>query len=200
MTEIRAGALPDVTFPGRDRLIAAFDAAVRLDDGEAITAALRDAMCGLIRDPGVQLPDCVHAPIDDHYARRELYRSPTHGYSLVAMTWAPGQGTPIHDHDGLWCVEGVWRGALEITQYALLERDGGRFRFGAAGGQQAGVGSAGSLIPPHEYHTIRNADPARVAVSLHVYEAPITRCAIFEPVAGDWFRRADKPLPADGLR
>ena len=197
MIQPQAATLPDVAFPGRDRLIAAFDAAVQCGDGHAVTAALRDAMCDAIRDPVVQLPGCVHTPVDGHYARRELYRSPVHGYSLVAMTWGPGQGTPIHDHDGLWCVEGIWRGTLEITQYALLERDAARFRFLATTGMQAGAGSAGSLIPPHEYHTIRNASPATVAVSLHVYEAPIQRCARFDPIGDGWYRRIDSALPAD---
>ncbi len=26
------------------------------------------------------------------------------------MTWGPGQGTPLHDHAGIWCVEGVVEG------------------------------------------------------------------------------------------
>ncbi|NYZ61262.1 cysteine dioxygenase family protein [Luteimonas deserti] len=195
-----AESLPDVAFPGRERLVSAFDAAVALGDGHAVTAALRDAMCALIRDPSVQLPACVHTPVEGHYARRELYRSPLHGYSLVAMTWAPGQGTPIHDHDGLWCVEGIWRGALEIAQYALVEQTDDRVRFVASSSMQAGAGSAGSLIPPHEYHTIRNASHATVAVSLHVYEAPIERCARFEPVGDDWYRRTESALPADAAR
>ncbi|WP_101926185.1 MULTISPECIES: cysteine dioxygenase family protein [Luteimonas] len=189
--------LPDVPFAGRDKLVAATDAAVALGDDQAITAALRGALCSLIRDPDVQLPACVHQPIDDHYARRELYRSPEHGYSIVAMTWGPGQGTPIHDHDGLWCVEGVWGGELEITQYELLDRSGEEFRFRAAGGVQAGPGSAGSLIPPHEYHTIRNASPHAIAVSLHVYKGVIAHCAKFVPHDGEWYRRSESALPSD---
>jgi hypothetical protein len=96
-------------FPGRDRLVAAIDAAVGLGRPQAVATALRLALARLIRDPEVALPDCVQAPVADHYARRELYRSPAHGYSVVAMTWGPGQGTPLHDHSGLWCVEGVCR-------------------------------------------------------------------------------------------
>lgn len=184
-------------FRGHDKLVQAFDVAVASGDQHAITAALRNTLCQLIHDPDVQLPDCVHDPIDDHYARRELYRSAEHGYSVVAMTWGPGQGTPIHDHCGLWCVEGVWRGELEITQYELLEHDQDRFRFRAAGGIQAGAGSAGSLIPPHEYHSIRNASPDAIAISLHIYKAPMESCSMFTPQQGEWYTRAAKPLATD---
>jgi predicted metal-dependent enzyme (double-stranded beta helix superfamily) len=188
---------PDLAFTGRSKLVGELDAAVESGDQHAITSALRNALCRLIRDHDVQLPDCVHEPISDHYARRELYRSARHGYSVVAMTWGPGQGTPIHDHCGLWCVEGVWDGQLEITQYELLERDGERFRFRAAGGMQAGPGSAGSLIPPHEYHSIRNASADAIAISLHIYKAPMGCCSMFIPQDGEWYSRAAKELLTD---
>jgi predicted metal-dependent enzyme (double-stranded beta helix superfamily) len=188
---------PELTFPGRDKLVEALDAAVESGDQHAITSALRNALCRLIRDHDVQLPQCVHDPIVDHYARRELYRSTRHGYSVVAMTWGPGQGTPVHDHSGLWCVEGVWDGQLEITQFELLERDGERFRFRAAGGMQAGPGSAGSLIPPHEYHSIRNPSQDVVAVSLHIYKAPMDCCSMFTPQDGEWYARAPRALATD---
>ncbi|MEN4904896.1 cysteine dioxygenase family protein [Luteimonas sp. TWI1416] len=191
--------LPDIRYPGRDRLIAAVDAALVHDDAHTVTAALRETMQALIRDPAVRLPPCVHAPVDGHYARRELYRSPQHGYSIVAMTWAPGQGTPLHDHDELWCVEGVWHGALEIVQYEHLAQDGARHRFRPASTVQAQTGSAGSLIPPHEYHIIRNVDPALVAVSLHIYQAPILRCALFDPQDGDWYLRRETLMQTDAF-
>jgi len=190
-------AMPDISFPGHDKLVAALDSAVSSGDDHAVTSALRNTLCAMIRDRDVHLPDCVHEPIDDHYARREIYRSPRHGYSVVAMTWGPGQGTPVHDHCGLWCVEGVWDGELEIVQYELLEREGERFRFRAAGGMHAGPGSAGSLIPPHEYHTIRNVSEDAVAVSLHIYKAPMEACSMFVPQDGEWFARVDKTLCTD---
>ncbi len=190
-----------VDFPGQAKFIAAVDAAVVSGDKHAVTAALRNALCALIRDNEVQLPCCVQDAIVDHYARRELYRSPQHGYSVVAMTWGPGQGTPLHDHSGLWCVEGVWHGELEITQYELLETNGDRFRFRAAGGMIAGPGSAGSLIPPHEYHTIRNISADKIAVSLHIYQAEMACCAKFQPLVpdqtGEWFVREAATLATD---
>ena len=184
-------------FPGRDRLVDALDQAVAAGDQHAVTAELRTTLCRMIRDRQLELPACVFEPIQDHYARREIYRSARHGYSVVAMTWGPCQGTPVHDHSGLWCVEGVWDGQLEITQFELLERDGENFRFRAAGGMQAGPGSAGSLIPPHEYHSIRNASPDAVAVSVHIYKAPMECCSMFVPRDGEWFVRADKALETD---
>ncbi len=186
-----------VDFPGRDKLVAMIDAAVALGDAQAVTCAVRQALCALIRDPDVQLPACVHEPIADHYARRELYRSPQHGYSVVAMTWGPRQGTPVHDHNGLWCVEGVWHGELEITQYELIERDGERFRFRPGGGMQAGPGSAGSLIPPHEYHTIANPSPTAIAITLHIYKGPMDFCCKFQQLDGEWYARIGSVMLTD---
>ncbi|MBA3487387.1 MAG: cysteine dioxygenase family protein [Lysobacter sp.] len=188
---------PNVAFPGQEKLIAAVDGAVSLSDDHLVTAGLRQVLCAMIRDRDVHLPDCVYEPIADHYARREIYRSPQLGYSIVAMTWGPGQGTPVHDHCGLWCVEGVWDGELEITQYELLEHEGNRYRFRAAGGMQAGTGSAGSLIPPHEYHTICNASLDHVAVTLHIYKAPMEGCSMFVPQGGEWFVRQPKAMCTD---
>lgn len=185
------------TFHGRDRLISAVDHAVRHEDPEQIAATLRTALCEAIADSRIQLPDCVHRPILDHYARRELYRSAEHGYSIVAMSWAPGQGTPLHDHSGLWCVEGVWLGQLEITQYRLLEKDGELFRFRAETSVVGDCGSAGSLIPPHEYHTIRNASAADLAISVHVYQSEMTCTAIFEPAHDEWYQRRMHVLETD---
>ncbi|KZC35977.1 cysteine dioxygenase, partial [Rhodanobacter sp. FW510-R12] len=125
-------------FPGSRLLIDAIDAAVIKPTTHELTDSLRHSLCKLIRDNAVTLPECVFEANADHYARRELYCSEEHGYCVVAMTWGPGQGTPIHDHDGMWCVEGVWNGALEIVQYELIEHDAQRYCFQPVGSIQAG--------------------------------------------------------------
>jgi predicted metal-dependent enzyme (double-stranded beta helix superfamily) len=186
-----------VDFPGSGKLIEAIDASIAQPSTPAITDSLRNALCRLIRSNEVVLPACVMETSGDHYARREFYRSEEHGYSVVAMTWGPGQGTLIHDHSGMWCVEGVWHGALEIVQYELLGHEAERYHFRPAGSIQAGPGSAGSLIPPHEYHTIRNPDDASVAVSLHIYSGRMTQCAVFNPEGDDWYLRNERQLGLD---
>jgi predicted metal-dependent enzyme (double-stranded beta helix superfamily) len=186
-------------FRGRDALLDVVGAAYAQPDGESLTHALRDGLCRLIQTRAVSLPECVFEPVEGHYARRELYACPERGTSIVAMTWAPAQGTPIHDHCGLWCVEGVWQGQLEITRYELEEEDGDRARFTRYETLIAGAGSAGSLLPPHEYHTIRNPAADRIAISLHVYQKAMGTCATFEPVGGDWYQRGSKALCLDQL-
>jgi hypothetical protein len=97
----------------------------------------------------------------------------------------------------MWCVEGVWSGALEVVQYERLANEEGHWRFQPVGSIQAGPGSAGSLIPPHEYHTIRNPTD-EVAVSLHIYSGQMTRCAVFKPVDADQhYERQERKLGLD---
>lgn len=186
-------------FPGRPALIAAIDAAIAQGECAAVTRHLRQSLCRLMQSGQITLPACVHQHIPGHYARRALYQSPDLGYTVIAMTWGPGQGTPIHDHAGMWCVEGVFAGQLEITQYELAEQRGDDFRFIEVGTLIADTGSAGSLIPPHEYHTIRNVSPSETAVSLHVYAKPMTRCGIFLPQTGQpqWHRHEIRQLSLD---
>jgi predicted metal-dependent enzyme (double-stranded beta helix superfamily) len=184
-------------FPGCTKMVEKLDDAVARNSTVEITDALRRTLCDMIRSQDVRLPDSIFAACKDHYARREIYNSEKLGYSVIAMTWGPGQGTPIHDHSGLWCVEGVWQGALEITQYELAEQSAERFKFVPVGSIQAGTGSAGSLIPPHEYHTIRNPASDQVAVSLHIYKAQMTCCSVFKPVGNDWYERGTRQLGLD---
>lgn len=178
-------------------LIATLDDAIRDRSCSEITQALRHTLVRLIREQRLPLPDEVFQPNADHYARREIHRSQDLGYTVIAMTWGPGQGTPVHDHSGLWCVEGVVSGVLEITQYELIERSEDRFRFEQRGTLDAGTGSAGSLIPPHEYHAIRNPSPDDITVSLHVYGGEMSCCSMFQPLGEDWYRCCPKTLALD---
>lgn len=184
-------------FKGAKRLIAAVDEAVLAGAEDAITAAVKRSLCELIRGGELAMPECVCKPVEGHYARRLLYRSEEHGYSMVAMTWGPGQGTPLHDHAGLWCVEAVCEGTIRVEQYEVAERDGERVRFNREDHIRASVGTAGCLIPPHEYHTIRNASDSDCAVTLHIYAGEMECCNVFEPEGDGWYRKVRKHLAYD---
>ena len=184
-------------FPGSQHLVERLDQAVDHDREADIANALRTTLCELIRDPSVKLPRCIFEEVKDHYARRELYRSEDFGYAVIAMTWGPGQGTLVHDHAGMWCVEGVWHGSLEITPYELVEQQDERYRFESRGTMNVGPGSAGSLIPPHEYHTILNPSEDSTAVSLHIYRGAMTSCSVFRPNGDGWYARDQRQLSLD---
>jgi len=181
-------------FRGREELVARLDAAVQHASLPEVTAVVRDTLCELIRTGALELPEAIKQPCSGHYARRLLYRSPDHQYTVLAMVWGPRQGTPLHDHAGVWCVEGVLEGEIDVTQYDLIEEDEERVHFEPVGSVRAGTGTAGSLIPPFEYHTIANARRDAVSVTLHVYGQELDHCTIFNGGEDGWYERQTKSL------
>ena len=177
-------------------LIARLDAAVKLADTDAITGRVKRELEDAIQAHEILLPERFHRIRPDGYARRLLYRSDALGYSAVVMTWAPGQRTPLHDHAGIWCVEGVVEGRMDVTQYDLVEELSDRYRFEARGCVHAAVGSAGCLIPPFEYHVLANAID-RPSITLHVYGGEMTECHIFEPAGDGRYIRRERKLAYD---
>src|SRR5688500_9410022 len=93
-----------------EELTVALDDAVAHTTPEEITQAVKDALCALIARGALDMPDRFRRPKPDAYARRLLLRAPSGAYSAIVMTWGPGQGTMLHDHAGIWCVEGVLDG------------------------------------------------------------------------------------------
>lgn len=195
MPATAAECCPPCTFTGRDELIRRLDAAVGQADPEAITSSVRDTLVEMIAAGRLQLPEESRRPAEGSYARRLVYQSPEHGYVVIAMVWGPQQGTALHDHDGVWCVEGVVEGEIEVVQYDRIEMDGERYRFAPQGSVRAGQGSAGSLIPPFEYHTIKNAlDDGRSSVTLHIYGRELRKAHIFAPESDGWYQRTVRVL------
>jgi predicted metal-dependent enzyme (double-stranded beta helix superfamily) len=111
-------------------------------------------------------------------------------YSVLAMVWNVGQGTPLHDHSGTWCVECVYQGRIRVTSYSVRGGDpeSGVVQFARETEILAGPAEAGALIPPFEYHVLANAGD-QPAVTIHVYGGEMTSCHIYEPVEGGWRRR-----------
>lgn len=130
------------------------------------------------------------APDAAHYTRRLLHRDPEGRYTLLALAWNVGQGTPLHDHAGTWCVEGVYAGRFRVVSYSCQGGDPERdlVQFKQESVVHAGVGEAGALIPPFEYHRMENIGTTPAA-TLHVYGGEMTHCHIYEPSGSGWLRR-----------
>ncbi|HLK16595.1 MAG TPA: cysteine dioxygenase family protein [Fimbriimonadaceae bacterium] len=150
--------------------------------------AVKNILHEITESGGDFIPAPFLVPAPDKYARRLVHRDPAMRYSMVAMVWGPGQGTPLHDHDGHWCVECVYRGRIKVVSYSPVgDLDAGVVQFKPEKQVMAGVADAGALIPPFDYHTIENADQTP-SVTLHVYSEELTQCAIFVPTEGGYRR------------
>lgn len=173
----------------RETLCARLDAAIGAPDVDTITQRVKKELQAALRAGPLPLDDRFRAPRADTYARRLFHRDPDGRYTVVAMTWGPGQGTALHDHAGIWCVECVVDGRMEVAQFDLVGHSGDAYRFEERTRVTAGVGSAGCLIPPFEYHTLSNARPDGPSITLHVYGGEMDHCHVFEPAGdGTWAR------------
>lgn len=175
----------DPACPGLSELINRLDRSVEAGSAEAITAAVKKDLESVLGDRKLSLPDHFIQPRPDAYARRLLHRDPKGRYSAIVMTWGPGQGTAVHDHGGLWCVEGVVDGEIAVTQYLVQQETDGYYRVTPIGSLLAGTGSAGCLIPPTDHHVLANARPARASVTLHIYGGDLDDCKVFLPATAD---------------
>ena len=142
------------------------------------------------------LPEDFTRPLEGcGYARRLLCACPRGRFQAIAMTWGPGQAAPIHDHAGLWCVEGLYRGRMLTQDWeppspaGLAEVGGGDgggepaelFSFPAPGEwveQQSDHIEA--IVPPQEYHVLANPfkEPA---VTIHIYGGRMSSCCTYHP-------------------
>ena len=181
-------------FPGFDELVARLDKSVTAGSFEAITAGVKADLEVLLGGSTLALPDRFRQTRPDCYARRLLYQDPQDRYTAVVMTWGPGQGTPVHDHGGLWCVEGVVEGEMAVTTYDVeAEADG--FRVRPTGRPlTAGVGTAGRLIPPTDYHVLANAQPDATSITLHIYGGNLDGCRIFVPRGDGRYQQSIRAL------
>lgn len=170
--------------------------ALKLHDPEAIAETIRDGLSQAIRTGDVRLSPRYRNTKEGHYARRLLFSEPEFGYTAVVMTWAPGQGTPVHDHSGMWCVEGVVEGEMNVVRYDLVEENGGLFRFVREEPIRAAIGSSGSLIPSIDYHVLANTS-REVSITLHIYGGEMNQCNIYVPRPDGWCERQARSLAYD---
>jgi predicted metal-dependent enzyme (double-stranded beta helix superfamily) len=107
------------------------------------------------------------------YRQDVVYVAPDRRFSLVALTWAPGARTPIHDHAG-WCVVGVVEGVEHETLFRRgTDRDGPYLIDAGSRCLQAGR-TVGMIADGSDIHRVAN-DSSEITISLHVYGLDIER-------------------------
>jgi predicted metal-dependent enzyme (double-stranded beta helix superfamily) len=116
---------------------------------------LAEPLRAALRDPDWLRPE--HRVGDPNsYMRHVLYVDPDGDFVITAITWLPGQVSPVHGHH-VWCAFGVVEGELTEEQFdpqlAVLKTT---------------CYSAGEVAEPAQIHRVANRGRAPL-VSLHLY-------------------------------
>ena len=149
-----------------------------LDDGEKL---LRDLVT---HDDW--LPDEFARPEPGTYRQYLLYCDPRERFSIASFVWAPGAGTPVHDHT-VWGLVGVMRGVELCREYAVPQAGKAMLPMQVQGEHKVGPGGVDRVSPTvGDIHTVSNALADKVSVSIHVYGANIGAVSrhVFDAVTG----------------
>ena len=178
---------PPAPFPLLDDVIVLSNAAMRADEPVKAVNKLVKGLRGLLAGP-LELPEWLLETHPDEHARRELYRSREHGYEVIAITWAPGQVSTVHDHGDTWGVESVLRGRLEVNDYRLKAQHRALSELEVTGCDELKPGDVINLLPPHDLHQCRNPSADDVVVSLHVYGKHLQHVKRYTQVEANLYR------------
>ncbi|HZU62775.1 MAG TPA: cysteine dioxygenase [Novosphingobium sp.] len=146
--------------------------------GEEAAQRIRPLLARLIaRDDW--LPAEFARPGAQRYQQYLLHCDSAERFSIVSFVWAPGQGTPIHDHR-VWGLVGVLRGQ-ERAEHFTRAPDGS---LRATGSSVLAAGEIEILSPEAgDIHRVSNALAQAPSVSIHVYGGNIgwVERAIYAP-------------------
>ena len=154
-----------------------------LNDRKFIQAA--DPALRRLLDEKDFLPDEAKRTSDKSYARHLLHVDPKNRFCIAAMVWAPGQGTPIHDHDGSWGMIGMVRGKLEVVNFFADEAEitTGEMDLRSEAPHVSSAGSEECVCGCADIHRVNNRFDEK-AISVHIYARELEKCHVFEPLAG----------------
>ena len=118
------------------------------------------------------------------YRRIPLSFGSVRDYEALLIVWPPDYATPIHDHDGLWGMEFVLDGVLEVESFRLSPRP--PIHLTPNHTLMAGVGDHVAFSDADYAHRCRNLSRNRQALSLHVYGGALNTYRSFHHHEGQW--------------
>ena len=118
---------------------------------------------------GNWLPEDCCEPGDECYRRHVLYGDPAGRFTVMAVVWRPGQGTPLHGHTA-WGAVGVYRGNPSVATYRYVEGEAPV----ATGEYHCKPGDVCHVTPgTAEPHRVFNASDD-LAITIHTYGRDLT--------------------------
>lgn len=138
-------------------------------DEERIFTEGRALLAGLVASDDWLPPQFAEAD-PERFRQHLLHCDPLERFSVSASVFAPGQGTPVHDHT-VWGMVGILRGAERCDEYAVPQGPGPMLQTGSHVLEPGEI----DLVSPRvgDIHRVSNALADRASVSIHVYGANI---------------------------
>jgi predicted metal-dependent enzyme (double-stranded beta helix superfamily) len=141
-------------------------------------ALLAQALSAFAWRPGCPTADDLIDPATPQlYRRIPLLPAHARGYSALLIVWPAGYATPVHDHDGLWGLELVLDGVLEVEAFSLEVKE--RTQLVSRGSTVLGLGDSATFSQADYAHRCRNFSAHRPALTLHVYGGELERFRAF---------------------
>lgn len=177
-------ALTNATAAWRIHVLAAIDACIE-QHGTPHASAIAKALAHVAAWRGCpQAAALSSAASPSAYRRIPLGGGNAHHYEALLILWPPAYATPIHDHDGLWGMEFVLDGVLEVESFQLAAQPA--MHLSHKHTLIAGVGDHVAFSDANDAHRCRNVSRNRQALSLHVYGGQLNQYRSFHHHDGRW--------------
>ncbi len=124
------------------------------------------------------------SPRDTSPAYRRIPLGEQGNYEALLILWPPGHVTPIHDHQGLWGLEYVLDGVLEVESFELTPSPA--IHLEPRDTLVAGIGDYLVFSDADYAHRCRNFSKNRQALTLHVYGGSLDSYRSFHAEGDAW--------------
>lgn len=104
-------------------------------------------------------------------------------FELVAMQWAPGTVSGIHDHADSRCWVAMLEGTLEVTNFDRLDDGEPIAKLRAADAVRISKGDIDHRLTHRELHSVKN-DTTGSAYSLQLYAKPLVTYTVVDEATG----------------
>lgn len=148
------------------------------DLAETPTGAAIEALSERLAERAMRA-DAPRASTPPRGRYRRLLIAGDWSHSCLLIQWPAAHRTPIHDHAGLWGIELVLDGVLEVEEFAL-DGEPARPELTPTRTLMLGAGDAAVFTGRQYAHRCRNLSATRPALSLHVYGGELERYHAFE--------------------
>jgi predicted metal-dependent enzyme (double-stranded beta helix superfamily) len=175
------------------RRVVAILGEMQAPDCDVSLEALRDRLVPLAFAEGCPRAGGFALDADTRRLRRHpLVVGEDSACSALVMVWPPGYSTLPHDHAGLWGIELVVDGALEVDEFVRIG-DPARPALARTRSLYLGIGDAAVFSGDAYVHRCRNLSTTRAAVSLHVYGGVLDAYRAFlVDAAGRWRAQSER--------